>query len=97
VALADLRSFGIVAAPSVPGSLAQCRFMGAMLGSAFGQLAHTALPHLTAPAGAYALVGMGAVFAGGRKVVGWVDHRDIPRAHHLERERLTPTNGTNQR
>ena len=38
--------------------------MGAMLGSAFGQAAHAALPQLTAPSGAYALVGMGAVFAG---------------------------------
>ena len=38
--------------------------MGAMLGSAFGQVAHAALPGLTAPGGAYALVGMGAVFAG---------------------------------
>ena len=38
--------------------------MGAMLGSAFGQTAHGLLPGLTAPAGAYALVGMGAVFAG---------------------------------
>lgn len=46
------------------GVFAPSLFMGAMLGSAFGQAAHAALPHLTAPAGAYALVGMGAVFAG---------------------------------
>jgi CIC family chloride channel protein len=35
-----------------------------MLGSAFGHGAHALLPHLTAPSGAYALVGMGALFAG---------------------------------
>jgi CIC family chloride channel protein len=46
------------------GVFAPSLFMGAMLGSAFGQIAHGALPSLTAPAGAYALVGMGAVFAG---------------------------------
>jgi CIC family chloride channel protein len=37
--------------------------MGAMLGSAYGAIAHDALPHLAAAAGAYGLVGMGAVFA----------------------------------
>jgi CIC family chloride channel protein len=37
--------------------------MGAMLGSAYGAIAHDALPHLAANAGAYGLVGMGAVFA----------------------------------
>jgi CIC family chloride channel protein len=46
------------------GVFAPGLFMGAMLGSAFGQVAHGLLPGLTAPAGAYALVGMGAVFAG---------------------------------
>ena len=46
------------------GVFAPSLFMGAMLGSAFGQAAHAALPQLTAPSGAYALVGMGAVFAG---------------------------------
>jgi chloride channel protein, CIC family len=46
------------------GVFAPSLFMGAMLGSAFGQIAHHALPGVTAPAGAYALVGMGAVFAG---------------------------------
>ncbi|MDE0775019.1 MAG: chloride channel protein, partial [Nocardioides sp.] len=39
-------------------------FIGAMLGSAFGQVAHQLAPGLAGPAGAYALVGMGAVFAG---------------------------------
>ena len=46
------------------GVFAPGLFMGAMLGSAFGQTVHGLLPGLTAPAGAYALVGMGAVFAG---------------------------------
>jgi chloride channel protein, CIC family len=46
------------------GVFAPSLFMGAMLGSAFGQAAHALAPGLTAPSGAYALVGMGAVFAG---------------------------------
>lgn len=39
-------------------------FIGAMLGGTVGQIAHTLLPDYTASAGAYALVGMGAAFAG---------------------------------
>ena len=39
-------------------------FMGATLGGIVGGLAHRLLPAYTASAGAYALVGMGAVFAG---------------------------------
>jgi CIC family chloride channel protein len=39
-------------------------FIGAMLGGAIGTVAHRFLPAYTASAGAYALVGMGAVFAG---------------------------------
>jgi CIC family chloride channel protein len=46
------------------GVFAPSLFIGAMLGSAFGQIAHGVIPGLTAPSGAYALVGMGAVFAG---------------------------------
>ncbi len=46
------------------GVFAPSLFMGAMLGAAFGQGVHALLPSLTAPAGAYALVGRGAVFAG---------------------------------
>jgi CIC family chloride channel protein len=46
------------------GVFAPSLFMGAMLGTAFGDAAHAAFPHLTAPAGAYGLVGMGALFAG---------------------------------
>jgi CIC family chloride channel protein len=39
-------------------------FLGAMLGGAIGSVAHHFLPAYTATAGAYALVGMGALFAG---------------------------------
>jgi chloride channel protein, CIC family len=39
-------------------------FIGAMLGGSLGTLAHRLLPAYTANPGAYALVGMGAVFAG---------------------------------
>lgn len=45
------------------GVFAPSLFMGAMLGSAFGLGAHDLLPTATATAGAYGLVGMGAVFA----------------------------------
>lgn len=46
------------------GVFAPSLFIGAMLGAAFGALAHGALPTTAGPAGAYALIGMGAVFAG---------------------------------
>ena len=39
-------------------------FIGAMLGGAMGQAVHAVLPYHTGNAGAYALVGMGAAFAG---------------------------------
>ncbi|HKD79830.1 MAG TPA: chloride channel protein [Candidatus Angelobacter sp.] len=39
-------------------------FLGAMLGGAIGSVAHHFLPGYTATPGAYALVGMGALFAG---------------------------------
>jgi CIC family chloride channel protein len=39
-------------------------FIGAMLGGSVGTIAHRLLPAYTATPGAYALVGMGAVFAG---------------------------------
>lgn len=45
------------------GVFAPSLFMGAMLGTAFGIVAHHLLPHLAAAPGAYGLVGMGAVFA----------------------------------
>jgi CIC family chloride channel protein len=46
------------------GIFAPSLFIGAMLGEAFGQVVHTAFPAITAPVGAYALVGMAAVFSG---------------------------------
>jgi CIC family chloride channel protein len=46
------------------GIFAPSLFMGAMLGEAFGQVVHAIFPAMTAPAGAYALVGMAAVFSG---------------------------------
>jgi len=46
------------------GVFAPSLFIGAMLGTAYGDMIHGALPSLTGPAGAYGLVGMGAVFAG---------------------------------
>jgi CIC family chloride channel protein len=39
-------------------------FLGSMLGGAIGSIAHHLLPGYTAMSGAYALVGMGALFAG---------------------------------
>jgi len=39
-------------------------FLGAMLGGSIGTVAHVLLPHYTATPGAYALVGMGTLFAG---------------------------------
>jgi CIC family chloride channel protein len=46
------------------GIFAPSLFMGAMLGSLFGEAAHHLFPSITAPAGAYAMVGMAAVFSG---------------------------------
>ncbi len=46
------------------GSIVPALFSGAMLGGAFGTVAHAVFPAITAQPGAYALVGMGAVFAG---------------------------------
>jgi CIC family chloride channel protein len=46
------------------GIFAPSLFMGAMLGSLFGGAAHHLFPSITAPAGAYAMVGMAAVFSG---------------------------------
>jgi CIC family chloride channel protein len=46
------------------GVFAPSLFVGAMLGAAFGDVVHAVLPHSSGPPGAYALVGMGAVFAG---------------------------------
>ena len=45
------------------GVFAPSLFIGAMLGSAYGNGMHHLFPGITAPAGTYGLVGMGAVFA----------------------------------
>jgi chloride channel protein, CIC family len=45
------------------GVFAPSLFIGAMLGSAFGEIMHMA-PGIAGPVGAYGLIGMGAVFAG---------------------------------
>ncbi len=46
------------------GTFAPSVFTGAMLGGAFGQIVNYFFPAISAPPGAYALVGMGAVVAG---------------------------------
>lgn len=46
------------------GVFAPSLFIGAMLGTAFGTIAHELLPGMTGHPGAYGLVGMAAVFAG---------------------------------
>jgi chloride channel protein, CIC family len=45
------------------GVFAPSLFMGAMVGTTYGTVATAVLPSITGPAGAYGLVGMGAVFA----------------------------------
>jgi len=45
------------------GIFAPSLFMGAMLGEAFGQIMNMLFPNITAPPGAYALVGMSAFFS----------------------------------
>ncbi|MEE9281474.1 MAG: chloride channel protein [Myxococcota bacterium] len=65
--LAGLKIFATsltLAAGGSGGVFAPALFIGAMAGGAFGLAAGALAPSLTAPAGAYALVGMGAVFAG---------------------------------
>ncbi len=46
------------------GTFAPSLFTGAMLGGCFGQIVNYFFPAISAPPGAYALVGMGAVVAG---------------------------------
>ncbi|MCL7451488.1 MAG: chloride channel protein [Anaerolineae bacterium] len=46
------------------GVFAPSLFIGAMMGGAFGHISHGLFPDITAAPGAYALVGMAAVFAG---------------------------------
>ena len=52
------------ASGNVGGILGPVIFLGAMVGGSVGSIAHLLLPGHTATAGAYALVGMGALFAG---------------------------------
>ncbi|MGI8416188.1 MAG: chloride channel protein [Nakamurella sp.] len=46
------------------GVFAPSLFIGAMLGSSYGQVLHQLAPGIAGAAGAYGLIGMGAVFAG---------------------------------
>jgi CIC family chloride channel protein len=46
------------------GIFAPSLFLGAVLGGSFGNVVHQWMPHITALPGAYALVGMAAVFSG---------------------------------
>ncbi|MDK2893142.1 chloride channel protein [Methanohalophilus sp.] len=46
------------------GAIVPSLFVGSMMGGAFGIIVNVLFPASTAPSGAYALVGMGAVFAG---------------------------------
>ncbi len=71
IAMLLVLMFGKVVATSLTigiggsgGVFAPSLFVGAMLGSAYGQLIQHLLPGLAGPAGAYGLIGMGAVFAG---------------------------------
>jgi len=49
------------------GVFAPSLFIGAMLGGAFGEVMNQLFPGAVAPSGAYATVGMAAVFAGGAR------------------------------
>ena len=65
--LVVLKFFSVItsyASGNAGGIFGPALFIGAMLGGSLGTVAHHLLPTLTATPGAYALVGMGAVFAG---------------------------------
>jgi chloride channel protein, CIC family len=65
--LVVLKLFGAAtsyASGNAGGIFGPSLFIGAMLGGTVGSVAHSLLPTYTATAGAYALVGMGAAFAG---------------------------------
>jgi CIC family chloride channel protein len=67
VLLVVLKLFAITtsyASGNAGGIFGPALFLGAMLGGAIGTVAHHWLPTYTAAPGAYALVGMGALFAG---------------------------------
>jgi len=67
------------------GVFAPTPFMGAMLGTAYGGLLHAAWPDLIGPAGAYGLVGMGAVFAAAARapLTAVVSVLELTGAYHL--------------
>jgi CIC family chloride channel protein len=65
--LVVLKLFGVTisyASGNAGGIFGPALFLGAMLGGSVGTVAHKLLPGYTATPGAYALVGMGALFAG---------------------------------
>jgi CIC family chloride channel protein len=65
--LVVLKLFGVTvsyASGNAGGIFGPSLFLGAMLGGTIGTVAHGLLPGYTATPGAYALVGMGALFAG---------------------------------
>jgi CIC family chloride channel protein len=67
LALVVLKLIGITtayASGNAGGIFGPALFLGAMLGGAVGNVAHNLFPAHTALPGAYALVGMGALFAG---------------------------------
>jgi CIC family chloride channel protein len=64
VALKIISTSTTLAAGGSGGVFAPALYIGAMAGGAFGLAVHAAFPTVTAEAGAYALVGMGALFAG---------------------------------
>ncbi len=65
LALLKIFATGISFASGTPGGLfAPTLFIGAMVGAAVGNIEHILVPGLTIPVGAYALVGMGVLFAG---------------------------------
>ena len=56
---------GLSFSSGTPGGLfAPVLFMGAMIGGAVGMAERSMVPHIVVPVGAYALVGMGTLFAG---------------------------------
>jgi chloride channel protein, CIC family len=67
VLLVVLKLFAVTvsyASGNAGGIFGPSLFIGAMLGGALGSIAHRLLPAYTGTPGAYALVGMGALFAG---------------------------------
>ena len=64
LALKVIASATCYASGNAGGIFGPSLFIGAMLGGTVGSLAHAGLPDITGSPGAYALVGMGAAFAG---------------------------------